>query len=126
MTAVTTPHTSGLGRPTAQKVRPTTRPWLTEVAAYARSNEKAAIQVIPFPAKEDTVSPRSLGRPELEAYYEKHKSEFRSDDEASLMLVVAPKTTSQADVQSAGENARSLYREAVKDSDFVKFLQETP
>ncbi|MBI5837279.1 MAG: SurA N-terminal domain-containing protein [Candidatus Eisenbacteria bacterium] len=94
------------------------------VEAYARNREKAQVVAVLFPNTASPVKPEEVTRPDLEAYYKKHEAEFRREREASLVLVVVPKVPTPSDLRSAEENARSLYAEAVKDTNFARFASQ--
>ncbi len=88
---------------------------------FHRSADKVTVQLVTFPVLDNTVDPAKLARKDVEAWFEKHKSEFVRPAEAKLLVVGLPKRPNTADEATARDNAVTLHKEALADTNFAVF-----
>jgi peptidyl-prolyl cis-trans isomerase D len=91
---------------------------------YSRTRDKVQVSLVLFPSSAGAVKPEEVTRPEMEAFYQKHATEFDRESETSLALVVVQKIASAADQKTAADNARTMYADAVKDTNFGLFASQ--
>ncbi len=94
-------------------------------AAIARTEERVAVTLVPFQVTAATaVQPNQVTRPEMEAWFEKHKAEFKRDEEASISVVSVTKNATIEDQKSAESQAQNFYREARQDTGFTALANQ--
>lgn len=94
-------------------------------AALARTQERVAVTVVPFPiTAANAVQPNQVKRPDMEAWFEKHKSEYRREEETNISVVSVNKVATIDDQKSALTQAQNFYREALQDTGFAGLAKQ--
>jgi peptidyl-prolyl cis-trans isomerase D len=91
---------------------------------YIDTNEKVKVKYLEVPVSQFLQRNLSVTDPEIQAYYQAHKEDFKSDESANLNYVIFEKIPSQADEQKTKERLIDIKKEIEEGGDFAELAQE--
>jgi peptidyl-prolyl cis-trans isomerase D len=91
---------------------------------YTDDNEKVKVKYLLVPAFQFLQRNIFVSDPEIQAYYQAHKEDFRSEESGNLDYVVFEKKPSEMDEQKTKEKLLEIKKEIEEGADFAELAQE--
>jgi len=91
---------------------------------YIDDNEKVKVKYLQVPVSQFLQSNLSVSVPEVQAYYQAHKEDFKSDQSANLNYVVFEKKPSDMDEEKTKEKLIDIKKEIEEGGDFAELAKE--
>jgi peptidyl-prolyl cis-trans isomerase D len=91
---------------------------------YIDDNDKVKVKYLLVPASQFLQRNIVVSDPEIQAYYQAHKEDFRSEESADLDYVVFEKKPTEMDDQKTKEKLLEIKKEIEEGADFAELAQE--
>ena len=91
---------------------------------YIDDNEKVKVKYLQVPVSQFLQSNLFVSDPEVQAYYQAHKEDFKSDQSANLNYVVFEKKPSDMDEEKTKEKLIDIKKEIEEGGDFAELAKE--
>lgn len=91
---------------------------------YINDNEKVKVKYLQVPVSQFLQKDLGVSDPEIQAYYQAHKEEFKGDESANLSYVVFEKKPSEMDEEKTKERLSEIKKEIEAGEDFAELAKE--